>query len=171
MRSHLALVVVTVLAGTACTRNMQAAQHHPCAAPHTTRATNANGIGIIGMSLDQHTGAAGTPELFVDRVVPEGPAASAGLRPGDRILAIEGSSTAGMTIAEAARRLRGPTDASVTLQVTSGDRNRDVIIIRVAPSELWSRGTVAHPGGGGTERVQASDVAPATQVAVPPCRQ
>lgn len=170
MRSHLALVVVVALAGTACTRSLQSARTDPCAAPRTATPIAGSGIGIIGMSLDHHPDASGRPELFVDRVVPEGPAATAGVRSGDRIYTIEGTSTAGMSVAEAARRLRGPTGASIVLQVGDGAGKRDVTITRVAPSDLWSRATTARPGSDG-ERVRASDVAPAAAVAVPPCRQ
>lgn len=172
MRSHLALVVIAALACAACTRSLQSA--HPQACParptHAGKTGGGNGIGIIGMSLDQHPGTTGAPELFVDRVVPEGPAATAGVRPGDRIYSIEGSATAGMSIAEAARRLRGPTGATVGLQVGDGSHRRDVIITRVAPSDLWSREAAVPPNGGDSERVRASDVAPAAAVAVPPCR-
>lgn len=171
MRSHLALIVVVALAGPACTRTMQSAHTDPCAAPRTAKPAAGNGIGIIGMSLDHHPDASGTPELFVDRVVPEGPAASAGVRSGDRIYAIEGTSTAGMSVTEAARRLRGPTGASIALQIGADGRMRDVTITRVAPSDLWNRpATAARPSSEG-ERVRASDVAPAAAVAVPPCRQ
>jgi membrane-associated protease RseP (regulator of RpoE activity) len=171
MRSHLALVVIAVtLAGAACARTLQPAHTHACPAPHAQRA--ANGIGIIGMSLDQRASSGGPPELMVDRVVPDGPAATAGIRPGDRILEIEGTPTKGMSIADAARRLRGPIDASVALVIATGSRSRDVRIMRVAPSDLWS-GAGRAPGNTGkpSERVRASDVAPAAQVTVPPCRQ
>lgn len=167
MRSHLALVVVAALTCAACSRHLQTAQPRPCPAP-AGHGSTVGGIGIIGMSLDQYAGASGAPELFVDRVVPEGPAAAAGVRPGDRVFVIEGAATAGMSIAEAARRLRGPTGASVTLKVGSDGRARDVTITRVAPSDLWSR---RDPGHADAERVRASDVAPAAAVAVPPCRQ
>lgn len=171
MRSHLALVVMVALAGTACTRSVQSARPDPCAAPRTAKPAAENGIGIIGMSLDHHPDASGTPGLFVDRVVPEGPAATAGVRSGDRIYAIEGASTAGMSVAEAARRLRGPTGASIALQVGDGERMRDVTITRVAPSDLWNRPAAAARPSGDGERIHASDVAPAAAIAVPPCRQ
>ncbi len=165
MRSHLALVVMVVLAGTACSRTLQAPHQHACAAPGATAATS--GIGIIGMSLDQRPSPAGAPELFVDRVVPDGPAATAGIHPGDRILSIAGTPTTGMSIGDAARRLRGPTAASVALQVATGGTTRAVNVTRVAPSDLWSGNTTHHAAGA----VRASDVAPAAQVATPPCRK
>src|SRR5688572_6358306 len=168
MRSHLALVVVVALTGAGCTRTLQSTSSNPCPAPRAAKGAAGNGIGIIGMSLDRHRDALGTPELFVDRVVPEGPAARAGVRSGDRIHAIEGTSTAGMSVAEAARRLRGPTGASIALRVGSEDHLRDVTIPRVGPSDLWSR---AAAGAGDAEGVRASDVAPAAAIAVPPCRQ
>jgi len=169
MRTHLALVVVVALTGAACTQTLQSAKPDPCSAPPAGRSVAGNGIGIIGMSLDRHPDDSGTPELFVDRVVPEGPAASAGVRSGDRIYSIEGTTTAGMSVAEAARRLRGPTGASIALRVGENGRVRDVTITRVAPSDLWNRAAAQRPTGG--ERVHASDVAPAAAGAVPPCRQ
>lgn len=45
------------------------------------------------------------------------PAAEAGLLPGDRILAIDGESTAGMNLSEAVWLLRGPVGTKVTLTV------------------------------------------------------
>jgi membrane-associated protease RseP (regulator of RpoE activity) len=170
MRSHLAMVVIVALTGAACTRTLHQPSPGRACAP-TNAQGKTNGIGIIGMSLDQVATASGTPELVVDRVVPDGPAATAGILPGDRILQIEGTSTSGMSIADAARRLRGPVDASVMLVIATGTRPRDVTITRVAPSELWS-GTVGSPSAAErhSERVRASDVAPAAQVSTPPCR-
>lgn len=166
MRSHLALVAALAFGGAACSQLLQPTVR-PCTAPAARRATG--GIGIIGMSLDRHPGASGSPELVVDRVVPDGPAAAAGVRPGDRILEIEGSSTATMSIADAARRLRGPVDAPVALVISAGDRSRDVTIIRVAPSALWNAtGRGARTTGKGV--VPATDLAPAAKAAAPPCR-
>lgn len=159
------MVVVAMLASTACTRTLPTPHQHACAAPGAQAA--ATGIGIIGMSLDQRARSAGAPELFVDRVVPDGPAATAGIHPGDRILSIAAAPTTGMSIGDAARRLRGPTAASVALEIATGDVTRAVNVTRVAPSELWS-GTASHHAAGG---VRASDVAPAAQVTAPPCRQ
>jgi membrane-associated protease RseP (regulator of RpoE activity) len=168
MRSHLVLVVIAALGLAACSHSLQSAQHPSCLPPRALGAPA--GIGIIGMSLDQRANETGAPELFVDRVVPDGPAATAGIRPGDRLLSIEGISTQGMSIGEAARRLRGPTDASIALLVATDRRSRDVTITRVAPSKLWSGGATPPATAQGSERVRASDVAPAAQVTTPPCR-
>jgi S1-C subfamily serine protease len=165
------MVVIVALASAACTRTMHHSTVTRACVPTGAR-TKASGIGIIGMSLDQAGTPSGARELVVDRVVPDGPAATAGILPGDRILAIEGATATGMSIADAARRLRGPIDASVALTVATGTRSRDVIITRVAPSDLWS-GTpgASATGGDHEERVRASDLAPAAQVNAPPCRQ
>ena len=164
MRSHLAWVAALLWLA-ACTRTMQSSGRTYACPPPRTHA--ASGVGIIGMSLDQRA-AHGGSELFVDRVVPDGPAATAGVHPGDRIVTIEGTSTEGMSVAEAARRLRGPTAASISLQLATDGHARTVRITRVAPSELWN-GSAA--GSHAHERVPPSDVAPAAPVTAPPCRQ
>ncbi len=167
MRSHLALILVVAFMGAACTRTIRTGTVRDCSEPRAQ--TVAHHMGIIGMSLDQQSSTDGGIQLIVDRVVPDGPAAAAGIRPGDRILEIEGTSTDGMSIADAARRFRGPVDASIALVIATGSRPREVSITRIAPSELWSglgHGSTGHP----SERVRASDVAPATTVTVPPCR-
>ncbi len=59
------------------------------------------------------------------------PAARAGLRPEDRIVAIDGVSTSGMSVNEAVNKIRGPKDTSVTLTLARGEIPPfDVSIVR-----------------------------------------
>jgi C-terminal processing protease CtpA/Prc len=160
MRSHLAWLVFA-MGLSACTHTLVAAERDAC--------PEQRGIGIIGMSIDQRARPDGAAELFVDRIVPEGPAARAGLHPGDTIVGIEGTPSRGMSVGDAARRLRGPVDAAVGLDIDRGGRTWRVIITRVAPSELWS-GEASASAARRPEAVRASDVAPVDPSTVP-CRR
>jgi carboxyl-terminal processing protease len=56
-------------------------------------------------------------QLTVLSPIADSPAERAGLRPGDRILQIDGVPTREMVVAEAARRMKGPAGTQVVLQV------------------------------------------------------
>lgn len=58
------------------------------------------------------------------------PAEKAGLRPQDRIVGIDGESTAGLTIFEAVNKIRGPKGSEVKLQVMRGDEEMEITITR-----------------------------------------
>ncbi len=59
------------------------------------------------------------------------PAEAAGVLAGDRILAIDGESTEGMSLTEASIRIRGDAGTSVTLSVLhSDDTTEDILIVR-----------------------------------------
>jgi carboxyl-terminal processing protease len=72
-----------------------------------------DGFGGIGVTLDT------TAEAFrIAAVTPQGPAALAGIKPEDTIVAINGVATSGLSQSEVIQRLRGPVGSSVVLRVT-----------------------------------------------------
>lgn len=69
--------------------------------------------------------------VVVVSVLPETPAEAAGLRRGDRIIAVDGKTTTGETIDEVVARVRGPEGVPVTLTVNrAGVPQFDVKIVR-----------------------------------------
>ncbi|MBV9782935.1 MAG: PDZ domain-containing protein [Acidisphaera sp.] len=82
------------------------------AADHDRR----SGEGGIGISL-----ATRGPAILVQSVIAEGPAASAGIRPGERLLAINGRPVPGRDSANAAALLAGPEETPVTITLRSRD--------------------------------------------------
>jgi carboxyl-terminal processing protease len=67
----------------------------------------------------------------VGAVIANTPAAEAGLRRGDQILAVDGKTTAGETVAQTVARVRGPEGEPVTLTIgRSGVADFDVTIVR-----------------------------------------
>ncbi len=82
--------------------------------PAVTRAERAlrNGFGGIGVTLDDSK-----KGLVVIAVLPNGPAARAGLRPQDRILAINGKASSALAENEIIAQLRGPIGSALKLAV------------------------------------------------------
>ncbi len=76
------------------------------------------------------------------------PAAKAGLKAGDQVFAINGTSTANMTVDEAVRQIRGPKDTKVTLTIfRAGEKNtkdytitRGVIVVKSVKTEMRADG-------------------------------
>ena len=79
------------------------------------------------------------------------PAEAAGVRAGDQILNIDGESTEGMTLTEAAVKIRGEIGTTVTLTVRHEDGLiedieivRDTIVIEPVKSDLRADGTIGY---------------------------
>ncbi|WP_298817544.1 S41 family peptidase [Chloroflexus sp.] len=91
----------------------------------------------IGIYVGERNG-----ELLILALIENSPAAAAGLRAGDRILAVDGASITGWTIDELVARVRGPAGTQVTLEVS----RRDAGLLRftitrarvTAPSVSWA---------------------------------
>lgn len=60
------------------------------------------------------------------------PAAKAGLRAGDKVLAIDGKTALGLSVDEAVKKIRGPKGTKVTLTILRGksDKSQDIVITR-----------------------------------------
>ncbi len=79
------------------------------------------------------------------------PAEAAGVRAGDQILNIDGDSTEGMTLTQAALRIRGEIGTTVTLTVRHDDGSiedipivRDTIVLEPIKSELRADGQIGY---------------------------
>lgn len=80
----------------------------------------------IGFELDSDS-----YSMFITRVLPKSPAEQAGLAEGDRILAVDGKSTVGLSYDESADLLQGRENSRVVLRIgTDGRAERDVSIVR-----------------------------------------
>lgn len=66
----------------------------------------------VGVALRDREGA-----VVVESVYPGSPAAAAGLRPGDRLMAVDGTSVVGLDAAAIGQRLRGQVETAVLLAV------------------------------------------------------
>jgi len=71
-----------------------------------------NGFGGIGVTLDSSN-----DEFRITAVEPHGPAGSAGIRPGDRIMVIQGENTARHSRAWVVQRMRGPVGSPISMTV------------------------------------------------------
>jgi carboxyl-terminal processing protease len=100
----------------------------------------------LGIELSIVNGA-----LTVVTPLPGTPAESAGIRPGDQILAIDGESTQWITLSRAKNRLRGERETSVVLSVRHRDGAleeitvvRDVVDVDPVVAELVGDGRIGY---------------------------
>jgi carboxyl-terminal processing protease len=96
----------------------------------------------IGVELDIRDG-------FVTVIAPiaQTPADSAGIKPGDRILSIDGRATTGLSMEEAQQLMRGPSGSVVRLGIERGEqeatvtlRRREIVFHPVQRSQLLGGG-------------------------------
>jgi carboxyl-terminal processing protease len=83
-----------------------------------------SGIGVK-MSVDKKTKA-----LSILEAMPDSPASKAGIKSGDKILAIDGKSTQGMDTPQASRLVRGKPDTTVNLKIARQGQKLEVPIVR-----------------------------------------
>lgn len=82
--------------------------------------------------------------IVVEQPIPGSPALKAGIQPGDVVLQIDGKSTEGMTVSEAADLIRGDVDSSVTIQFQRQSEVFERTIVRAQveiPSVEYTRQT------------------------------
>ncbi|NES95907.1 MAG: PDZ domain-containing protein [Desertifilum sp. SIO1I2] len=87
----------------------------------------------VGMSLEVQ---AETRDIVVVEPYQNSPAAQAGIQPGDRILAIDGKSTQGMNVEDAARLIRGRAGTEVMLRLSRPGRENFELKLTRARIEL-----------------------------------
>jgi hypothetical protein len=139
----LTLLAIALFSLPSCTRYMHESRHahrgHETHGAYDAQPVRRDRAGVIGLAIDRENDSARSV-LVVARVAPGGPAADANIRPGDRIVEIEGESTRGMTEAEAARLIRGRIDTAVELRIDSPRGDRIISLVRVDPATVWSSG-------------------------------
>ncbi|MBU6275601.1 MAG: S41 family peptidase [Planctomycetes bacterium] len=90
---------------------------------------------FVGLGVELKSAADG---LLVVHVIPGSPAARAGCRRGDHIVAIDGRSLAGMHVDAAAQLLQGPEGSIVTLAVARGGTAAQGVVVRREQVEVPS---------------------------------
>jgi carboxyl-terminal processing protease len=98
----------------------------------------------IGIEL----GAFGEASPVIDRVLPRGPAAIAGIQPGDVLVAINDEEIGALTQAQILERLNGPQGESVSLTLLRGDSPVTLTVVRDEVLEISVEGELLEPGWG-----------------------
>lgn len=93
--------------------------------------------GVIGLSLQVGAERIGDPAvLYVGMVRPEGPAQQAGLRHGDEITTVDGTTVTGKSYEQVVKMIRGEAGTIVKLGVKGDAGTREISITRVASDKL-----------------------------------
>ena len=116
------------------------------ACQHTGEARYAHGDdtrlphGVIGISLQVGAERIGDPAiLYVGMVHPEGPAHKAGIRQGDEVVSVDGTTVRGKSYEQVVKMIRGEAGTDVKVGVKGENGLRELSITRVAGDKL-SRG-------------------------------
>lgn len=97
--------------------------------PDEARAARLRRVGQAGLGLRLGAGRGGR-EVVIAAVAPDGPAAAAGVRTGDRVLAVDGVPVSARDLPFAAALLEGPADTEVELSLAHRGRRRAVLLRR-----------------------------------------
>ena len=93
--------------------------------------------GVIGLSLQVGAERVGDPAvLYVGMVRPEGPAQQAGLKHGDEITTVDGTTVTGKNYEQVVKMIRGEAGTIVKLGVKGDAETREISITRVASDKL-----------------------------------
>jgi len=79
----------------------------------------------VGMELEMRDGSP-----YVVRPIEGGPAAAAGVLAGEKLAAIDGVSTEGMTLAQVVERVRGPKGTAVRVTLEKAGKKRTIPVMR-----------------------------------------
>jgi carboxyl-terminal processing protease len=102
--------------------------------PEEARAARLRRVGQTALGLRLGAGRGGR-DVVVAATAPDGAAASAGIRIGDRVLAVDGVPVSARDVAFAVSLLEGPADTEVELRIERNGRRRAVLLQRsLAPA-------------------------------------
>ena len=105
--------------------------------PHGDDADLPNGV--IGVSLHVWAERIGDPaSLYVNHVLPEGPAQQAGLKHGDEVVTVNGTTVSGKTYEQVIKMVRGEAGTAVKLGVKGEGGLREIAITRIAREKLYT---------------------------------
>jgi carboxyl-terminal processing protease len=105
-----------------------------------SREMMAAGTGAAGVELTRQDEA-----IVVVETIDGGPAATAGIRAGDRVAAIGGRSVEGLTLVEVTRRLRGRVGSTVSVSIARGAEVLELTLTRAVVKPVTVKARVVAP--------------------------
>lgn len=130
---HIAAAVMTGLLVTSCAM----ADQRTAQSPHGHRDATKLAHGIIGISLQVSAERVGDPAiLYVGMVHPGGPAHKAGIRHGDEVVSVDGTTVTGKSYEQVVKMIRGEAGTVVKLGVKDEKGLHELSVERVASDKL-----------------------------------